>query len=62
MHTRQFSCAVFARLILDRQRCPNCGAREIKIIGAVLQGAVIGKILPHQSCIRGRYPAGDRFS
>jgi hypothetical protein len=29
------------------QHCPNCGAGELKIIAAMLQRPVIGKILAH---------------
>jgi hypothetical protein len=32
---------------IDRQRCPNCGAGELKIIVAILEGPVIEKILIH---------------
>jgi hypothetical protein len=29
---------------IDLRRCPSCGAGELKIIGAILQRAAIGKI------------------
>jgi hypothetical protein len=29
------------------QRCPNCGTGELKIIAAILEQAVIQKILAH---------------
>jgi hypothetical protein len=29
------------------QRCPNCGAGELKIIAAILERPVIEKILTH---------------
>ena len=29
------------------QHCPNCGAGELKIIAAILERAVIQKILAH---------------
>ncbi len=32
---------------IDMQRCPNCGAGERKIIAAILERAVIQKILAH---------------
>lgn len=32
---------------IDMQRCPNCGAGELKIIAAILERAVIEKILSH---------------
>ncbi len=32
---------------IDMQRCPNCGAGELKIIAAILERAVIEKILAH---------------
>ena len=32
---------------IDLQRCPSCGAGELKIIAAILQRAAIGKILTH---------------
>ena len=32
---------------LDLERCPNCGAGELKIIAAILQRPVIEKILTH---------------
>lgn len=32
---------------IDMQRCPNCGAGELKIIAAILERAVIQKILAH---------------
>ena len=30
---------------LDLRRCPSCGARELKLIAAILQRAAIGRIL-----------------
>ncbi len=44
---------------IDMQRCPNCGAAELKIIAAILERAVIEKILAHlgldpQPPLRGR--------
>ena len=33
--------------IIDMQRCPNCGAGELKIIAAILERPVIEKILAH---------------
>jgi len=32
---------------IDMQRCPNCGAGELKIIAAILERPVIEKILAH---------------
>ncbi|MCU0921721.1 MAG: transposase [Burkholderiaceae bacterium] len=32
---------------IDMQHCPNCGAGELKIIAAILERAVIEKILSH---------------
>jgi hypothetical protein len=32
---------------IDMQHCPNCGARELKIIAAILERPVIEKILTH---------------
>jgi hypothetical protein len=32
---------------IDLQRCPRCGAGQVKIIAAILERAVIGKILTH---------------
>jgi hypothetical protein len=32
---------------IDLQRCPNCGAGQLKIIAAILERPVIGKILEH---------------
>jgi hypothetical protein len=32
---------------IDMQRCPRCGAGQVKIISAILERAVIGKILTH---------------
>ena len=32
---------------IDMQRCPNCGASELKIISAILGRPVIEKILTH---------------
>lgn len=32
---------------IDMQRCPNCGAGELKIIAAILERPVIEKILTH---------------
>lgn len=32
---------------IDMQHCPNCGARELKIIAAILERPVIKKILSH---------------
>ena len=32
---------------IDMQRCPNCGSGELKIIAAILDRAVIEKILRH---------------
>jgi hypothetical protein len=29
------------------QRCPRCGGVQVKIIAAILERAVIGKILAH---------------
>ena len=29
------------------QRCPRCGGGQVKIIAAILERAVIGKILTH---------------
>jgi len=34
-------------LDIDMQRCPNCGAGELKIIAAILERAVIEKMLTH---------------
>jgi len=31
-------------------RCPNCGARDLKIIAAILEQPVVGKILSHLGC------------
>ncbi len=35
------------RFDIDMQRCPNCGAGELKIIAAILERPVIEKILAH---------------
>ncbi len=32
---------------IDMQRCPNCGAGELKMIAAILERPVIEKILSH---------------
>ena len=32
---------------LDMQRCPNCGAAELRITAAILERAVVEKILAH---------------
>ena len=32
---------------IDLRRCPSCGAGELRIIAAILERAVIGKILTH---------------
>jgi hypothetical protein len=32
---------------IDMQRCPRCGAGQVKIIAAILERAVIGTILTH---------------
>jgi len=32
---------------IDMRRCPSCGARELEIIAAILERAVIRKILTH---------------
>ena len=32
---------------IDMQRCPNCSARELKIIGAILERSVIERILSY---------------
>ena len=32
---------------IDMQHCPNCGAGELKIIAAILERAVVEKILSH---------------
>jgi hypothetical protein len=32
---------------IDMQRCPNCGAWELKIIAAILERPMIEKILTH---------------
>jgi hypothetical protein len=32
---------------IDLRRCPRCGAGQVKIIAAILERAVIGKILTH---------------
>ena len=32
---------------IDLQRCPNCGAGELRIIAAILERAVIEKILSY---------------
>ncbi|MCX7231500.1 MAG: hypothetical protein NTW15_21280, partial [Burkholderiales bacterium] len=32
---------------IDLQRCPRCGAGQVKIISVILERAVIGKILTH---------------
>ena len=51
----------------DMQHCPNCGAGELKIIAAILEWPVIGKILTHlglypQPPPRGRaHEAGEDF-
>ena len=52
---------------IDMQHCPNCGAGELKIIAAILEWPVIGKILTHlglypQPPPRGRaHEAGQDF-
>ena len=32
---------------IDMQRCPNCGASELKIISAILEQPAFEKILTH---------------
>jgi Zn-finger nucleic acid-binding protein len=32
---------------IDMRRCPRCGGVQVKIIAAILERAVIGKILTH---------------
>ena len=32
---------------IDMQRCPRCGGGQVKIIAAIVERAVIGKILTH---------------
>ena len=32
---------------IDMQHCPNCGAGELKIIAAILERAIVEKILSH---------------
>jgi Zn-finger nucleic acid-binding protein len=32
---------------IDMNTCPNCGGVELKIIAAILERPVIGKILTH---------------
>lgn len=32
---------------IDMRRCPRCGAGQVKLIAAILERAVIGKILTH---------------
>jgi hypothetical protein len=44
--------SAWARLLkrvfdIDMQRCPHCGAGELKIIAAILERPVIEKILSH---------------
>ena len=48
---------------IDMQRCPNCGAGELKIIAAILEPPVIEKILTHlglQARAPPRAPARDQ--
>ena len=33
---------------IDMRRCPRCGGVQVKIIAAILERAVIGKILTHR--------------
>ncbi len=42
-HRQHLACA----FDIDMQRCPNCGAGELKIIAAILERPVIEKILAH---------------
>jgi hypothetical protein len=39
--------ALKLRFVIDVERCPNCGAGELKIIAAILERPVIEKILSH---------------
>jgi hypothetical protein len=39
--------ALKLRFVNDVERCPNCGAGELKIIAAILERPVIEKILSH---------------
>jgi hypothetical protein len=48
----RFSRIGWARLLnrvfdIDMQHCPNCGVGELRIIAAILERPVIGKILTH---------------
>jgi len=45
---------------IDMQRCPRCGARDAKVIAAILERSVIGKILTHLGWIVGRRRAARR--
>jgi hypothetical protein len=53
---------------IDMQRCPNCSARELKIIGAILERSVIERILsylgldPQPPPKDGASEAGPRFA
>jgi hypothetical protein len=39
--------ALKLRFVNDVERCPNCGAGELKIIAAILERPMIEKILSH---------------
>jgi hypothetical protein len=47
---------------IDLRRCPSCGARELKIIAAILQRAAIGKILTHLGLDPWQSPRGPAAS
>ncbi len=40
------------------QHCPNCGAGELKIIAAMLEGSVVEKILTHLGLVPQPPPRG----
>jgi hypothetical protein len=39
--------ALKLRFVIDVERCPNCGAGELKIIAAILERPMIENILSH---------------
>jgi hypothetical protein len=43
---------------IDMERCPNCGAAELKIIAAILERPVVEKILSHLGLDRQPPPRG----
>ena len=65
---RQSACMSWARLLklifqIDLEHCPNCGG-QLKIIAAILESAVIDRILTHlglQAQAPPRVPARGDF-